>query len=54
MSKNKTSVFEKAFEITIGHEGGYVNDLTDNGGETKFGISKKSFPNLTVWSLSIY
>lgn len=39
---------------TIKKEGGYVNDPVDAGGETKYGISKRSFPdedilNLTVW-----
>jgi lysozyme family protein len=36
--------FDKAFEQLIGHEGGYVNDKRDPGGETKFGISKRSYP----------
>ena len=27
------------------HEGGYVNDPNDPGGETKFGISKRSYPS---------
>ena len=34
--------FETAFRFTLGHEGGYVNDARDPGGETKFGISKRS------------
>lgn len=33
-------------------EGGYVNDPKDNGGETKYGISKKSYPQLDIASLS--
>lgn len=36
--------FDLAFEKLIGHEGGYVNDARDPGGETKFGISKRSYP----------
>jgi lysozyme family protein len=36
--------FNTAFERLIGHEGGYVNDPRDPGGETKFGISKRSYP----------
>lgn len=35
------SVFESAFEITVGHEGGFVDDPTDSGGATKFGITEK-------------
>ena len=46
-------VFNKAFEITIGHEGGYVNDPHDNGGETKYGISKKAYPNIDIKNLSL-
>ena len=32
--------FDKAFELVIGHEGGYSNNPKDPGGETKYGISK--------------
>jgi len=45
--------FEKAFKVTIGHEGGYVNDIADKGGETKFGISKRSYPNIDIKNLTI-
>ncbi len=44
--------FNKAFDLVIGNEGGYVNDPSDPGGETKFGISKKSYPNLNIASLT--
>ena len=37
--------FEKAFSYMIENEGGYVFDQNDPGGETKFGISKKSYPH---------
>lgn len=37
--------FEKAVEIVLKHEGGYVNHPNDPGGETNFGISKRSYPN---------
>ena len=33
-------------------EGGYVNDPDDPGGETKFGISKRSFPNEDIKNLT--
>lgn len=36
--------FDDAFDQVLGHEGGYVNDPNDPGGETKFGISKRAFP----------
>lgn len=32
--------------------GGYVNDPNDKGGETKFGISKRQYPNLDIKNLS--
>lgn len=37
--------FDDAFDRLMGHEGGYVFDKNDPGGETKFGISKRSYPN---------
>ena len=45
--------YQKAFERVIGHEGGYVNDPDDPGGETKFGISKRSYPNLEIETLTL-
>jgi lysozyme family protein len=44
--------FETAFDRTIGHEDGYVNDPNDPGGETKWGISKRSYPNLIIKALT--
>lgn len=32
--------FAPAIERTLGHEGGYVNDPNDKGGETNWGITK--------------
>lgn len=31
--------FDKAIERVLGHEGGYVNDPRDNGGETNWGVT---------------
>lgn len=45
--------FNTAFERLIGHEGGYVNDPNDPGGETKFGISKRSYPNIDIKNLTV-
>lgn len=45
--------FDDVFQRVIGHEGGYVNDPNDPGGETKFGISKRSYPKLTIAALTI-
>lgn len=45
--------FERAFAIVVGHEGGYVNNPADPGGETKWGISARSYPALHIASLTI-
>lgn len=36
----------------MGHEDGYVNNPADPGGETKWGISKRSYPHLNISSLT--
>lgn len=45
--------FLKAFSALIDNEGGYVNDPNDRGGETKFGISKKQYPELNIKDLTL-
>jgi hypothetical protein len=40
--------FQSAVNELIDFEGGYVNDGDDSGGETKFGISKRSYPHLDI------
>ena len=45
--------FDIAFKKTMGFEGGYVDDKDDSGGETKYGISKKIFPNLNIRELTL-
>jgi lysozyme family protein len=47
------SNFDRAFRFLIGEEGGYVNDPADPGGETKFGISKRAYPQLDIKSLTL-
>lgn len=44
--------FDEAVEIIFYHEDGYVNHPNDPGGETNFGISKRSFPNLDIFNLT--
>jgi lysozyme family protein len=44
--------FAKAVEALIQREGGFVNDPSDSGGETKFGISKRSYPALDIPNLT--
>ena len=41
-----------AIDRVLGREGGYVNDPADKGGETKFGISKRAYPNLDIKNLT--
>lgn len=43
--------FRYAIQKTLGHEGGYVHDPTDRGGETHRGISRKWFPNWKGWKI---
>ena len=45
--------FKKAFNYVLKNEGGYVNSSADPGGETKYGISKRSYPNLNIRQLSL-
>jgi lysozyme family protein len=47
------SNFDRAFEETLEYEGGYVNDPDDPGGETKFGISKRQYPDLDIPNLTL-
>lgn len=45
--------FDIAFKKVIVFEGGYINDKNDSGGETKFGISKISYPNINIRELTL-
>jgi lysozyme family protein len=44
--------FEIAIQTILKHEGGYANDPKDRGGETNFGISKRSFPEVDIKHLT--
>ena len=44
--------FDTAFTRLLGHEGGYVNHKADPGGETQWGISKRSYPTLNIATLT--
>jgi lysozyme family protein len=35
------------------HEGGYVHDPADPGGETKYGISRRSYPHVNIQALTL-
>ena len=45
--------FDMAFKEVLGFEGGYVDDKNDNGGETKYGISKRSYPDVNIELLTV-
>jgi lysozyme family protein len=45
--------FDQCFDKLISHEGGYVNDPRDPGGETKYGISKRSYPQVDIKALTL-
>jgi len=44
---------EEFLDTVIKHEGGYVDNPLDPGGETKYGISKKQYPKLDIKNLDI-
>ncbi|MEP6587520.1 MAG: glycosyl hydrolase 108 family protein [Polaromonas sp.] len=44
--------FNTAFDRLIEHEGGYVNNPHDPGSETRFGISKRSYPGVDIKNLT--
>lgn len=44
--------FEIAVEKTLAHEGGYVNHSADPGGETNYGISKRTYPSVDIKNLT--
>lgn len=41
--------FEQAFQLMIAHEGGYVNDPDDPGGETYKGVARKIHSKWDGW-----
>jgi len=45
--------FKSAVKHIIQFEGGYVDDPNDGGGETKYGISKRAFPQLDIPNLTV-
>src|SRR6266704_463277 len=44
--------FRKSLQFVLQHEGDYVNDPAYPGGETKWGISKRSYPGLDIQNLT--
>lgn len=48
-----SQAFLSAVARVLAAEGGYVNDAHDPGGETKFGISKRSYPTVDIAKLTL-
>ena len=44
--------FDEIIEKVLEHEGGYVNDPDDAGGETKYGIAKRWYPDVDIKNLT--
>ena len=44
--------FDEIIDITLHHEGGYVHDPKDLGGETNFGIAKRFYPDVDIKNLT--
>ena len=42
------TLFDAAVGFVLRHEGGYVNDPEDAGGETNWGISRRAYPDLPI------
>ena len=52
MEKIMLIKFDDIIEVVLHHEGGYVNDPKDPGGETNFGIAKRSHPDVDIKNLT--
>lgn len=50
--KSESLSFDTAIERVLAVEKGYVNDPSDPGGETNWGISKRSYPNIDIKNLT--
>jgi lysozyme family protein len=44
--------FDDAIERILAHEGGYVDNKNDPGGETQWGIAKRSYPTVNIKTLT--
>lgn len=46
------SIFQRAVEKVLAHEGGDVHHQDDPGGRTRYGISQRAYPKLDIANLS--
>jgi lysozyme family protein len=47
------TTFGEIIQEVLRHEGGYVNDSADKGGETKYGISKRAHNDVNIKTLTV-
>ncbi len=47
------TTFDDSFAKLLGHEGGYVRNAADPGGETNFGISKRAYPMEDIAGMTV-
>lgn len=52
MTDYVTGRFRRAMDRLLALEGGYVKHPSDRGGETNFGISKRSYPLVSIRTLT--
>ncbi len=52
MKNTPQQTFKNCLAHVLLHEGGYVNDPKDPGGETNFGISKRQYPTVDIAHLT--
>ena len=50
--KQQLTTFNEIIEVVLQHEGGYVNDPNDLGGETNWGITKRFYPDVDIKNLT--
>ncbi len=53
LGKVPDHIYEVIKKTIEEHEGGYVNDPADPGGETQFGISKRTYPDVDIADLTM-
>lgn len=44
--------FDRVIGFILAEEGGYTSNPADPGGETKYGISKRAYPNVDIAALT--
>ena len=52
MREEVLTSFDDIIEVTLEHEGGYVHDPKDLGGETNFGIAGRFYPDVDIKNLT--